>query len=89
MTEKVQVEYKGLIATIIINEAFQEVLDHMRTPEGKDKMLSVMAAIEKTGEKVRAGEEITEKERQNLADDLGIYYAYELSEGRGQGAKIQ
>lgn len=80
----IRVDYNGLIADIR-EEDLEAGLQALRneTPEGREKiMASVEAALTGIMEKLKNGQPITQTEQQNTANDIGIWFANEVLEGR-------
>lgn len=84
-----RVTYKSecgvVLVADVLRQHFEECLESRTraSPEVNRRVLrSVLRALEEAALLTKQGYVMTEKERQNTADDVGIWFSYEVAAGR-------
>ncbi len=85
----IRVDYNGLVADIR-EEDLEAGLNSLKQESAagrKQIMSSVEAALKDISKQLKAGKPLTPKQQQDTANDIGIWFANEVLEGRAEQYK--
>lgn len=90
----VRVRYKGLIVDIQAADLREAIASVENEPKNSRKraLLSVVRALDSVVAAIRAGQPLSSKQRAETANDVALWYANEILQGRGEahvvGARV-
>lgn len=85
-----RVDYNGLVADVL-EEHLQEgirSLSECSRAERRQILHSVEKALDAAQTRLKAGQPLSEQDRQNIADDIGLWFADQVMRGKADDYKV-